>query len=210
MDFYELNEKMNEAKLTASQLIQQYKDRKFAADYVQKFSLADDDEHKRKAIKAGEQFVARKKGKHRGRPKGATVGGNPRYSGKKGLGTTDQPHKFRTKDQDLDEKVKTEGAGAMTIAGLAALGLAFPGWEKDVEKWFKGEPIEAIKQKLEAKKNVDKQIYAKYPKGSKVDKSTVTQIIKMYKNQGVDVDTAVKFISAILEAVPGTDMHIVK
>jgi hypothetical protein len=67
----------------------------------------DEDEHKRKTIKAGEQFASRKKGKHRGRPKGATVGGNPRYSGKKGLGSTNQPDNFRTKDQDLDESKNT-------------------------------------------------------------------------------------------------------
>jgi hypothetical protein len=33
---------------------------------------------------------------------------------------------------------------------------------------------------------MQKQIYAKYPKGSKVDKATVNQIIKMYKNAGLD------------------------
>ena len=129
MNFYELNKKMNEAKLpvpmtldkqmnvklpfskrkklTPSQLVQQFKDREFYAKAVERAQAADKDtdtdeaEHKIKMIKSGEQFASRKKGKHRGRPKGATVGGNPRYSGKKGLGSTDQPDNFRTKDQSL-------------------------------------------------------------------------------------------------------------
>ena len=33
---------------------------------------------------------------------------------------------------------------------------------------------------------MQKQIYAKYPRGSKVDKATMNQIIKMYKNAGLD------------------------
>ena len=33
---------------------------------------------------------------------------------------------------------------------------------------------------------MQKQIYAKYPKGSKVDKATMNQIIKTYKNAGLD------------------------
>lgn len=129
MNFYDLNKKMNEAKLpmpmiltkqmsvklpfskrkklTPSQLVQQFKDREFYAKAVERAQAADkdtdEDEHKRKMIKDGEQFASRKKGKHRGRPKGATVGGNPRYSGKKGLGSTNQPDNFRTKDQNLDE-----------------------------------------------------------------------------------------------------------
>jgi len=96
MDFYELNKKMNEAGLAASQA-----------------------EHKRKTIKAGEKYEAKKKGKHIGRPKGATVGGNPRYSGKKGWGTTDQPDVFRTKGQELDENTERKPHPMKTRKGMS-------------------------------------------------------------------------------------------
>ena len=118
-------------------------------------------------------------------------------------------------------EVKNEGATgleipvAMWAAGM--VGWWWPEIEKAAykafkagKKWFKGEPIEEIIQKLEAKKNIDKQLYAKYPKGSKVDKATVSEIIKMYKQGGIDVDSAVKIIKATLKAVPGTDMYVVK
>jgi hypothetical protein len=100
-------------RLAPTQLVQQFLNRKYYAGVVKRAQATkdtdtdtDEDEHKRKILQAGEQFASRKKGKHRGRPKGATVGGNPRYSGKKGLGSTNQPDNFRTKNQDLVESKK--------------------------------------------------------------------------------------------------------
>jgi len=94
-------------------------------------------------------------------------------------------------------------------AGLVASGLLDPELAR-LEKWWKGKSLEEIKRELKTKKAIDKQIYAKYPKGSKIENATVSEIIKMYKNQGIGVETAGEFLQATLKAVPGTDMYVVK
>lgn len=73
-------------KLTPKQLLQQFKDREFYAGVVKRAQAAnehtDEDEHKRKTIKAGKKHKAKRKGKHLGLPKGKWVGESPRYDRK--------------------------------------------------------------------------------------------------------------------------------
>jgi len=71
--------------------------------------------------------------------------------------------------------------------GLGDVGDKDMIWEPDTEvPSSKKKIVNVLDEAALSADQLDKQIYAKHPKGSKVDKATADQIIQMYKNSGLD------------------------
>jgi len=72
-------------------------------NFKQWFEETEAEEHAKRKMLGAKRYAANSRSDHLGRPKGATVGGNPRYRGGKGWWTNVGPTRTQDKRDEREE-----------------------------------------------------------------------------------------------------------